>query len=90
MTPLRVVRTDKRSAAMDKNRVEGAGDQAKGNLKQAAGHVTGDEKLKAEGKADVAGGKIKNAVGGAVDAVKDAASDAKNAVNRKTDGNPST
>jgi len=75
---------------MDKNRVEGSGDQAKGNLKQAAGHLTGDEKLKHEGKADEAGGKVKNAVGGAVDAVKDAASGAKHAAQRKTDGNPNT
>lgn len=75
---------------MDKNRVTGSGDQAKGNLKEAAGHVTGDEKLKAEGKADQAGGKIKSAVGGAVDAVKDAAGDAKDAISRKTDGKPNT
>lgn len=75
---------------MDKNRVEGSGDQLKGNLKEGAGHLTGDEKLKREGQADQAGGKIKNAVGGAVDAVKDAASDAKHAVDRKTDGNPNT
>lgn len=75
---------------MDKNRVAGAGDQAKGNLKEAGGHLTGDEKMKAEGKADQVGGRIKNAVGGAVDAVKEAVSDAKDAVDRKTDGNPST
>lgn len=75
---------------MDKNRVTGSGDQAKGNLKEAAGNLTGDEKLKAEGRADQAGGKIKNAIGGAVDAVKDAAGDAKNAVGRKTDGDPRT
>ena len=75
---------------MDKNRIEGSGDQAKGNLKEGVGHLTGDEKLKAEGRADQAGGKVKNAVGGAVDAVKDVAGDAKGAVDRKTDGNPST
>jgi uncharacterized protein YjbJ (UPF0337 family) len=75
---------------VDKNRVTGSGDQAKGNLKEAAGELTGDEKLKAEGRADQAGGKVKSAVGGAVDAVKDAAGDAKNAVHRKTDGNPNT
>ncbi|MBW3558761.1 MAG: CsbD family protein [Proteobacteria bacterium] len=75
---------------MDKNRVEGSGDQAKGNLKEGLGHLTGDEKLKNEGRGDQAGGKIKNAIGGAVDAVKDAAGDAKQAVDRKTDGNRST
>jgi uncharacterized protein YjbJ (UPF0337 family) len=57
---------------MDKNRVEGMADQAKGNLKQAAGKLTGDAKLTAEGKADKAGGAIKNAVGGAADAIREA------------------
>ena len=55
---------------MDKNRVEGAADKAKGSLKEAAGKVTGDEKLKAEGAADKAGGTVKNAIGGAADALK--------------------
>ncbi len=64
---------------VDKNRVEGAGDQAKGNLKEAAGKLTGDEKLKREGQADQAGGKVKNAVGGIADTIRD-----------KTDGNPRT
>ncbi len=55
---------------VDKNRVAGAADKAKGSVKEAAGKVTGDAKLKAEGKADKAGGAVKNAVGGASDAVK--------------------
>ena len=75
---------------MDKNRVEGSGDQLKGNIKEGVGKLTGDQKLQAEGHGDQAGGKIKNAVGGAVDAVKDAAGDAKHAADRKTDGNPNT
>lgn len=75
---------------VDKNRVTGSGDQAKGKLKVAAGKLTGDEKLKAEGRGDKAGGKIKSAVGGAADAVKGAARGAKNVVARKTDGNPKT
>lgn len=64
---------------VDKNRVTGSGDQAKGGLKQAAGKLTGDEKLKAEGKADKTGGKIKSAVGGVADKIRD-----------KTDGDPQT
>lgn len=55
---------------VDKNRMTGAGDKAKGNVKLAAGKITGDEKLKAEGRADKAGGKVKSAVGGAADAIK--------------------
>jgi uncharacterized protein YjbJ (UPF0337 family) len=57
---------------MDKDRIAGAGHQAKGAVKQAAGKVTGDTKLKAEGAAENAGGKVQNAVGGAKDAVRNA------------------
>jgi uncharacterized protein YjbJ (UPF0337 family) len=57
---------------MDKDRVKGAADQAKGSIKSAAGKVLGDEKLKAEGAADKAKGKIESAVGGLKDAVRDA------------------
>jgi len=78
------------SVMVDKNRVEGSGDQAKGNLKEGLGHLTGDEKLKNEGRGDQAGGKIKNAVGRAADAVKDAAGDAKHAIDRKNDGDRNT
>jgi uncharacterized protein YjbJ (UPF0337 family) len=58
---------------MDKDRIKGMGDQAKGAVKDAAGKVTGDAKLQAEGKADKLKGKMENAVGGAKDAVRDAA-----------------
>ena len=52
---------------MDKDRIEGSANQAKGAIKQAAGKVTGDAKLQAEGAADKAVGKVQNAVGGAKD-----------------------
>ncbi len=55
---------------MDKQRIEGAADKAKGSMKEAAGKVTGDAKLQAEGKMDKAKGSMKNAVGGAKDAMK--------------------
>ena len=57
---------------MDKDRISGAADKAKGGIKEAAGKLTGDTKLQAEGKADKASGAIKNAIGGAKDAVRDA------------------
>ena len=57
---------------MDKDRIEGAAKQAKGAIKDAAGKVTGDEKMQAEGKADKAAGKVQNTVGGAKDGVRDA------------------
>jgi uncharacterized protein YjbJ (UPF0337 family) len=57
---------------MDKDRIEGSANQAKGAIKDAAGKITGDTKLQVEGKADKAAGKMQNAVGGAKDAVRDA------------------
>jgi uncharacterized protein YjbJ (UPF0337 family) len=57
---------------MDKDRIAGAANQAKGAIKQAAGKVTGDAKLQAEGAADKAKGKVQNAVGGMKDAIRDA------------------
>jgi uncharacterized protein YjbJ (UPF0337 family) len=57
---------------MDKDRIAGAGNQAKGAIKDAAGKLMGDQKLQAEGKADKAKGKVQSAVGGAKDAARDA------------------
>jgi uncharacterized protein YjbJ (UPF0337 family) len=57
---------------MDKDRIEGSAKQAKGALKEAAGKLTGDSKLKAEGAMDKTAGKVQNAVGGAKDAVREA------------------
>jgi uncharacterized protein YjbJ (UPF0337 family) len=55
---------------MDKDRVKGAGEQAKGKIKEAAGKVCGDNKLKVEGKAEKVKGKMQNAVGGIKDALR--------------------
>jgi uncharacterized protein YjbJ (UPF0337 family) len=57
---------------MDKDRIAGAANQAKGAVKDAVGKVTGDTKLQAEGKADKAAGKVQSTVGGAKDTVRDA------------------
>ncbi|GIL41826.1 CsbD family protein [Roseiterribacter gracilis] len=56
---------------VDRDRIEGAAKQAKGGLKEAAGKITGDEKLKAEGAADKAAGKVQNAVGGVKDKIRE-------------------
>ena len=45
-------------------------DQAKGRVKEAAGALTGNQRLKQEGKRDQAAGKIKSAATKTVDAVK--------------------
>jgi len=55
---------------VDKDRVEGSWEQAKGKVKEVTGKVTGDSKTEAEGQADQVKGKVKNTVGGVKDAVK--------------------
>jgi len=58
---------------MDKDRIEGMGKEVKGSVKEAAGKLTGDAKLRAEGKAEKVAGKVQNAVGGAKDAIREKA-----------------
>ena len=60
---------------MDKDRIEGAGKQAKGAVKDMVGKVTGDAKLQTEGKADKVEGKVQNTIGGAKDKVREALDD---------------
>jgi len=47
----------------------GKTDVAKGRIKEAAGALTGNDRLRAEGRADQAVGKAKQAVQKTVDAV---------------------
>ena len=56
---------------MDKDRIKGSADQAKGAVKDAAGKVLGDQKLQAEGKMDKLKGKAESAVGGAKNSLRD-------------------
>jgi uncharacterized protein YjbJ (UPF0337 family) len=51
--------------------MSGTTDKAKGRLKEAAGALTGDDKLRQEGKLDQATGKMKNAAEKIVDKVRD-------------------
>jgi uncharacterized protein YjbJ (UPF0337 family) len=55
---------------MDKDRIKGSAEQAKGVVKEGVGKVFGDKKLETEGKIDKAAGKVQNAVGGLKDAVR--------------------
>jgi uncharacterized protein YjbJ (UPF0337 family) len=50
----------------------GKTDEMKGRVKDAAGALTGDKKLKNKGKADQAAGKLKQTVGKVIDKVKGA------------------
>jgi uncharacterized protein YjbJ (UPF0337 family) len=48
-------------------------DDAKGQVKEKAGKLTGDENLEAEGKSDQLAGKVKGLVDDVVDIVEDVA-----------------
>jgi uncharacterized protein YjbJ (UPF0337 family) len=56
---------------MNKDRIEGSLEQAKGKAKEVTGKVTGDSKLEAEGKAQKTAGKVQNTVGGIKDTIKE-------------------
>jgi uncharacterized protein YjbJ (UPF0337 family) len=55
---------------IDKDRVKGSAEQAKGKVKEWAGKVTGDSKTESEGKADQVKGKVQNTVGGIKDTLR--------------------
>ena len=55
---------------MDKDRIKGSFEQAKGAVKEGIGKVTGDEKLETEGRAEKAAGKVRNTIGGIKDTVR--------------------
>ena len=58
---------------VDKEHVKGAADKVKGAVKEAAGKVTGNDRLVEEGKADKAAGAARQAVGDVKDAGRKAA-----------------
>ncbi len=51
--------------------MSGKSDQLKGRVKEAAGAITDNNKLRREGKVDQAKGKVKQAVDKAADRAKD-------------------
>jgi uncharacterized protein YjbJ (UPF0337 family) len=55
---------------IDKDRVHGSAEQAKGKVKEWTGKALGDKKTESEGKADQVKGKVQNAVGGVKDALR--------------------
>ena len=60
---------------MDKDRIEGKKDQAKGFIKEKAGQIASDPDLEAEGKVDRAAGKIKEGVGKVKDKAREVIDD---------------
>jgi uncharacterized protein YjbJ (UPF0337 family) len=53
---------------MDKEHIKGAADKVKGAIKEAAGKISGNDRLVAEGKADKAEGSVRQSVGDVKDA----------------------
>jgi uncharacterized protein YjbJ (UPF0337 family) len=56
---------------MDNDRIKGAVKQKVGEVKEAAGKVLGDEKLKRKGQAEEVAGKVQNIMGGVKDSVRE-------------------
>jgi uncharacterized protein YjbJ (UPF0337 family) len=56
---------------MDKDRIKGLAEQAKGRAKETVGKVSGDTKTETEGKAEKLAGKVQNTVGGLKDKAKE-------------------
>ena len=50
--------------------MDGQMDKVKGHIKEAAGDLTNNKRLKSEGKADVFRGTVKNKIDKAADALK--------------------
>jgi uncharacterized protein YjbJ (UPF0337 family) len=61
---------------MDKDRIEGKVDKAKGYIKDKAGEILNDPDLEAEGEADRVKGEIKDTVGKAKDKVREVVDEA--------------
>jgi uncharacterized protein YjbJ (UPF0337 family) len=63
--------------------MSGTSDKIKGNVKEGAGSVTGDDKLQAEGQTDQAKGGIKEAAHKAGEKMSDMAQGAKEKITGK-------
>lgn len=63
---------DGTTAGIDDDRTEGSAKQMGGKMKEGAGKLFGDEKMKREGEADQAEGKLQNAWGSVKDEARDA------------------
>jgi uncharacterized protein YjbJ (UPF0337 family) len=55
---------------MDRDRIKGAWNKAKGAVKKSVGRATGDRKTEAEGQVDKAKGNVQNTVGGVKDSLR--------------------
>ena len=58
------------SSGIDRDRVAGSAEYAKGSVKDSVGSVLGDTKLQAEGKLDKVEGRAQNTTGGIKDTLR--------------------
>jgi uncharacterized protein YjbJ (UPF0337 family) len=70
MGSLDSVVSKQRGYDMNRDRIKGSAEQAKGTVKEAAGKATGDKKLEIKGKADKVAGKMQSTFGRLKDAVR--------------------
>jgi uncharacterized protein YjbJ (UPF0337 family) len=68
-----------RSTIMNKDQVNGRAETIKGDVKEAAGKIVGNERLASEGRAEQAAGKVQSTVG---DVKNDVGSAIKKAIDR--------
>ena len=66
---------DRTRTSIDPDRTEGSLKKMGGNLKEGAGSLIGDEKMKREGQADQTEGKLQNAWGGIKDKAREMTGD---------------
>ena len=66
---------DGTTAGIDDDRTEGSLKQTGGKMKEGAGKLFGDEKMKREGEAEQGEGKLQNAWGSAKDEARETFSD---------------
>lgn len=67
---------------MNRDELEGKGEQVKGRLKQGAGKLTGDERMQDEGVADEAAGEAQEGIGRGRRKVGEAIEDIGDAIKR--------
>ena len=63
---------DGTTGGIDDDRTEGSAKQMGGSIKEGAGKLFGDQKMKREGQADQAEGKLQNAWGSLKDEAREA------------------
>ncbi len=64
-------KSDDSTTGIDEDRTEGSMKQAGGQIKEGAGKLFGDEKMKREGQTDQAKGKLQNAWGSMKDKARE-------------------